>query len=90
MEILYQDIYIMKNEAMVESFTKALMENALFADSEASFTSLQTDGLDKAYVCGEFEGIAVKDNRICVITASFSSEDYMKRALATVSEAWQK
>ena len=89
-EILYQDIYIMKNKAMVESFTKALMENALFAESAEDFTAFNTDGLDNAYIFGEFEGIAVKDNRICVITASFSSEDYMKRALTAVSEAWQK
>lgn len=90
MEILYQDIYIMKNNAMVESFTKALMENALFAESAESFTAFNTDGLDKAYICGETEGIAVKDNRICVITAAFSSEDDMKRALTAISEEWQK
>lgn len=89
-EILYQDVYILKNKAMVESFTNALMENALFAESAESFTFLNTDGLDKAYIFGELEGIAVKDNRICVITAAFSSEDYMKRALTAVSEAWQK
>lgn len=90
MEILYQDVYIMKNNAMVESFTKALMENALFAESAESFTAFNTDGLDKAYICGEAEGIAVKDNRICVITAAFSSEDDMKRALTAISEEWQK
>lgn len=47
---LYQDVYILINEAMADSFVKALMADSIFAKSTEAYVLTEIDGLDKAYV----------------------------------------
>lgn len=88
-EILYQDIYILKDASYADAFVTALAENSDYITVDITPKEVEIEGLDKACLLGAAEALAVKDNMVCVITAVFDSEDGMRKALSAISEKWE-
>lgn len=65
-EWLYQDVYILKNEDMVDRFVEVLMIDSVFAQSTEDYTRIEIPGLDQAWVTERLECIAVKGILIIV------------------------
>ena len=54
---LYQDVYILKNEDMVDRFVEVLMIDSVFAQSTEDYTRIEIPGLDQAWVTERLECI---------------------------------
>lgn len=87
---LYQDVYILKNENMVDRFVEVLMIDSTFAQSTEDYTLIEIPGLDQAWVTERLECIAVKGKTISIFTHPFDSLVEMRAALETVAEKWNK
>lgn len=89
-EWLYQDVYILKNEDMVDRFVEVLMIDSVFAQSTEDYTRIEIPGLDQAWVTERLECIAVKGTTISIFTHPFDSPEGMREALEVVAEKWGK
>ena len=89
-EWLYQDVYILKNEDMVDRFVEVLMIDSVFAQSTEDYTRIEIPGLDQAWVTERLEGIAVKGTTISILSHPFDSPEGMREALEVVAEKWGK
>lgn len=89
-EWLYQDVYILKNEDMVDRFVEVLMIDSVFAQSTEDYTRKEIPGLDQAWVTERLECIAVKGTTISIFTHPFDSPEGMREALEVVAEKWGK
>lgn len=89
-EWLYQDVYILKNEDMVDRFVEVLMIDSVFAQSTEDYTRIEIPGLDQAWVTKRLECIAVKGTTISSFTYPFDSPEGMREALEVVAEKWGK
>lgn len=89
-EWLYQDVYILKNEDMVDRFVEVLMIDSVFAQSTEDYTRIEIPGLDQAWVTERLECIAVKGTTISIFTHLFDSPEGMREALEVVAEKWGK
>ena len=78
---LYQDVYILKNEDMVDRFVEVLMIDSVFAQSTEDYTRIEIPGLDQAWVTERLECIAVKGTTISIFTHPFDSPEGMREAL---------
>lgn len=87
---LYQDVYILKNEKMVDRFVEVLMVDSVFAQSTEDYTLVEIPGLDQAWVTERLECIAVKGTTISIFTHPFNSPEEMRSALEVVAEKWSK
>ena len=87
---LYQDVYILKNEDMVDRFVEVLMIDSVFAQSTEDYTRIEIPGLDQAWVTERLECIAVKGTTISIFTHPFDSPEGMREALEVVAEKWGK
>lgn len=87
-EWLYQDVYILKNEDMVNRFVDVLMIDSVFAQSTEDYTRINIPGLDQAWVTERLECIAVKDTTIGIFTHPFDTSEEMRAALEVVAEKW--
>lgn len=85
---LYQDVYLLKNENYSDALVKALMKDAVFAESEESFISVDVPGLDSAYITNGLECIAVKGKMIAVFEYDFSDSNEMMALLEVLAEKW--
>lgn len=85
---LYQDVYLLKNENYSDALVKALMKDAVFAESEESFVSVDVPGLDSAYITNGLECIAVKGKMIAVFEYDFSDSNEMMALLEVLAEKW--
>lgn len=89
MEILYQDIYILKDASYADAFVAALAESSDYVTVDITPKEVDIEGLDKACLLGALEALAVKDDIVCVITAAFDSEEQMINALTALSKKWK-
>lgn len=89
-EWLYQDVYILKNEDMVDHFVEVLMIDSVFAQSTEDYTRIEIPGLDQAWVTERLECIAAKGTTISIFTHPFDSPERMREALEVVAEKWGK
>lgn len=89
-EWLYQDVYILKNEDMVNRFVEVLMIDSVFAQSTEDYTLIEIPGLDQAWVTERLECIAVKGTTISIFTHPFDSPEEMRSALEVVAQKWNK
>lgn len=87
---LYQDVYILKNENMIDRFVEVLMIDSVFAQSTEDYTRIEIPGLDQAWVTERLECIAVKGNRINILTCPFDSQEEMIEALVIIGEKWNE
>jgi len=89
-EWLYQDVYILKNENIVDHFVEVLMIDSIFAQSTEDYILVEIPGLDQAWVTERLECIAVKGTTISIFTHPFDSQEEMREALEVVAEKWSK
>lgn len=89
-EWLYQDVYILKNEDMVNRFVEVLMIDSTFAQSTEDYTLVEIPGLDQAWITERLECIAVKGTTISIFTHPFDSPEEMRTALEVVAKKWDK
>ena len=89
-EWLYQDVYILKNENIVDHFVEVLMIDSVFAQSTEDYILVEIPGLDQAWVTERLECIAVKGTTISIFTHPFDSQEEMREALEVVAEKWSK
>ena len=87
---IYQDVYILKNPDIVDRFVEVLMIDSVFAESTEDYTSIEIPGLDQAWVTERLECIAVKGNRINILTCPFDSQKEMIDALVIIGEKWSE
>ena len=89
-EWLYQDVYILKNENIVDRFVEVLMIDSTFAQSTEDYALIEVPGLDQAWMTERLECIAVKGTTISIFTHPFDTPEEMKAALEVVAEKWDK
>lgn len=89
-EWLYQDVYILKNNNIIDRFVEVLMIDSVFAQSTEDYTLVEIPGLDQAWVTERLECIAVKGTTISIFTHPFDSPEEMRTALEVVAEKWNK
>ena len=88
---MYQDVYRLRRPDMAEGFAYVLMDSATFARSAESFTPVDIEGLDGAWVCGDLEAVAVRGNLAAYITymAPGGEDDrHLLAALEALAGRW--
>ena len=83
---MYQDVYLMKNSAMIDRMVEALMITSTFSRSVEHFTEIDVPGLDKAYVNSRLECIAVKGNLIWMITLPSDTQTELIDVLTVIAQ----
>ncbi len=83
---MYQDVYLMKNGAMIDRMVEALMITSTFSRSVEHFSELEIPGLDKAYANHRLECIAVKGNMIWMITLPYNTDEELADVLTMIAE----
>ena len=88
---MYQDVYRLSPRVDREMFVRSLMENSTFARSPSSFREITVEGLEKAWVSGNLECIALKGDLtayVTVLKAGQKTEDTLELALQALAECW--
>jgi len=83
---MYQEVYLMKNGAMVDRMVEALMITSIFSRSVEHFDEIDVPGLDKAYTNNKLECIAVKGNVIWMITLPTNTQKELIDVLTVIAE----
>ena len=83
---MYQDVYVMKNPAMIDRMVEALMITSTFARSVEQFTEVDIPGLDKAYMNSRLECIAVKNNTIWMLTLPMNEQKELIDVLTVIGQ----
>ena len=83
---MYQDVYLMLNEAMIDRMVEALMITSTFSRSVEHFNEIDVPGLDKAYANSRLECIAVKGNMIWMITLPSDTQTELIDVLTVIAE----
>lgn len=87
---LFQEVYLLKNPKMMDSFVESLMYNSTFAQSPEHFTEIKIPGLDQAWVTERVECIAVKNNTVAILTHIWDSPEDMADSLQKISQKWEE
>ena len=83
---MYQDVYLMPSEAMIDRMVEALMITSTFSRSVEHFTEIDVPGLDQAYANSRLECIAVKGNMIWMITLPSDTQTELIDVLTVIAE----
>ena len=83
---MYQDVYLMLNEAMIDRMVEALMITSTFARSVEQFTEVDIPWLDKAYMNSRLECIAVKNNTIWMLTLPMNEQKELIDVLTVIGQ----
>ena len=83
---MYQEVYLMKNGAMVDRMVEALMITSIFSRSVEHFDEIDVPGLDKAYANNKLECIAVKGNMIWMITLPTNTQKELIDVLTVIGQ----
>ena len=83
---MYQDVYLMLNEAMIDRMVEALIITSTFSRSVEHFDEIDVMGLDQAYANSRLECIAVKGNMIWMITLPSDTQTELIYILTVIAE----
>lgn len=88
---MYQDVYRLGPRVDREMFVRSLMEGSTFARSRSSYREVTVEGLERAWVSGGLECIAVKGDLAAYVTVLGSgqeTEETLLAALRALAECW--
>ena len=88
---MYQDVYRLSSLVDREMFVRSLMENSTFARSPSSFREVTVEGLERAWVAGDLECMAVKGDLaayVTVLKAGQETGETLELALHALAECW--
>ena len=83
---MYQDVYLMPSEAMIDRMVEALMITSTFSRSVEHFDESDVPGLDQAYANSRLECIVVKGNMIWMITLPSDTQTELIDILTVIAE----
>ena len=88
---MYQDVYRLSLGVDREEFVRSLMDDSTFARGPDSYHAVAVAGLERAWVSGDLECIAVKGDLAAYVTVLEQGQEYaetLERALHALAERW--
>lgn len=86
---LTQEVYVLKNPALMDRFVESLMYQSTFAHAPERFVETEIEGLDQAWVTERLECIAVKSNMVAILTHLWDTPEEMRDSLEVISQKWE-
>ncbi len=86
---IFRDVYILENPEHAEKTAVCLMDTATFAKDRSKFNEIKSDRLDKAWIAGDLECIAIKGNKVACITTIMDEEGDKEKVLSAIGEKWE-
>lgn len=88
---MYQDVYRLNSGVDREVFVQSLMDNSTFARSQDNYREVTVEGLERAWVAGDLECMAVKGDLVAYVTvlkAGQETDETLELALHALAECW--
>ncbi len=88
---MYQDVYRLNSGVDREVFVQSLMDNSTFARSQDNYREVTVEGLERAWVAGDLECMAVKEDLVAYVTvlkAGQETDETLELALHALAECW--
>ncbi len=82
-------MFILNNPEHSAKVAKALMNTSTFGQDAEEFTEISAPGLDKAYTAKNLEYVAVKDNKVVILTTTLGADIPTEKLFTALREKWE-